>query len=49
MVQILNTTSLPSRIFGGGLNIFFDPPLSMKYFNDGERGVLLEQVFTNQS
>ena len=31
----MNTTPLPSRICWGGMNIFFDPPLSMKYFHDG--------------
>ena len=35
-VKLLNTTPLPSRIFGGGgMNNFFDPSLSMKFFNDG--------------
>ena len=33
MVKFLNTTPLPSRIFGGGVLIFLTP-LSMKFFND---------------
>ena len=40
MVKFLNTTPLPSRIFEGGMNNFFDPPLSMKSFNDGGVGGL---------
>ena len=48
MVKFLNTTPLPSRIFWGGMNNFFDPPVSMKFFNDGW-GVFFLQVFTNQT
>ena len=48
MVKFLNTIPLPSRICWGGMNIFFDPPLSMKYFNDGGGSFFL-QVFTNQT
>ena len=35
MVKVSNITPLPSRIFGGGMNNFLDPPLSMNFFNDG--------------
>ena len=35
MVKFSNTTPLPSRIFWGWYEYLFDPPLSMKFFNDG--------------
>ena len=45
MVKFLNTTPLPSRIFvGEGMNIFFDPPLSMKFFND-EGSLLFTSIY----
>ena len=49
MVKFSNTTPLPPRIFwGGGMNNFFDPPLSTKSFNDGggERwGLFLTSIY----
>ena len=47
MEKFLNTTPLPSRMCWRGMNIFFDPPLYMKHFNDG--GSFFLQVFTNQT
>ena len=49
MVKFSNTTPLPLRIFGGVMNISFEPPISMKSFNDGGVGGLFLQVFTNQT
>ena len=48
MVKFSNTTPLPSRIFGGSMNIYFDPPSFHEIFNDVGGGLFL-QVFRNQT